>query len=449
MDSHNRSEDRHKKIIKTAWTGLITRAISIAVSFLMVSLAINYLGKEQYGLWIAVSSLVAMFGFMDGGAGNAVINLVAYSKGEKNNDLAKIVSTSFFSLMGLAILSCLLFLAIFPFVSWGWLMGVQELKLSQELNLVVIIVGLFFFLNMFVTLIGKIQRGLQEGNLDNFWACIGTLLSLIFVYFAIQKNTGLIGFVAAFLGGSMFAYLLSNIHYFFFIRKDLMPRMRLVDGKIAKNLFKVGGMFFVLQIAATIQGQADNVIIANMLGAGEVSVYAICMKLFLMIPMVLGLLLTPLWPAYREAFTSGDTQWVKHIFLKSIRWSLFVSIPSAIILFLIGAKFIEIWVGQDSVPSSNLLMGCSIWLIFMCLGNALAVFLNGLQLVRIQIIVATTSAFMNIMLSVWLIPIMGVSGAVFGSVISYFIFTLIPYFIIIRKMIANNDFSLKVQIIQQ
>jgi hypothetical protein len=42
---------------------------------------------------------------------------------------------------------------------------------------------------------------------------------------------------------------------------------------------------------------------------------------------------------------------------------------------------------------------------------------------------------------------MGISGAVFGSVISYFVFTLIPYFFIIRKMMANNDFSLKVQII--
>ncbi len=439
MTSQNRAKDRRNKIIKTAWSGLAARIISISVSFVMVPLAVQYLGKEQYGLWVAVSSLVAMLSFMDGGAGNAVINLVAHANGQKNGDLAKIVSTAFFSLMALAFTSCLLFLAIFPFISWSKLLGVSDVTTHSDLNRVVIIVGIFFFVNIFLTLVGKIQRGLQAGNLDNFWNAIAAVLSLLLVFIAIKKDAGLVGFVVAFLAGPIIAYLASNIHYLFIQRIDLRPQLSKIDTSVAKNLFAVGGMFFVLQISCAIQSQADNVIIANMLGAEAVASYAICMKLFLMVPMLYSLLLTPLWPAYREAVANEDMQWVKQIFLKSMRWALLISIPSAFALVILGGEIIEIWVGHEAIPSNTLLIGCGIWLVFTTIGNAIAVFLNGLQLIKIQLIVATSSGIMNVVLSIWLIKIIGVSGAIFGSVISYFICTLMPYFFVIQKMLRKFD----------
>lgn len=434
MTSTYRAQERLRKIIKTTWSGLFAKIITIGVSLLMVPLAVHYLGKEQYGLWVAVSSLVAMLAFLDGGAGNAVINMVAYASGAKEESLAKIVSTAFFSLMVLALIGSLLFAVVFPFVSWGKLLGVSESASLSDLNSIVLIVGLFFFVGIFTTLVGKIQRGLQEGSLDNFWSGIGAVLSLLFVYVTIQKDAGLVGFVIAFLAGPMFAYLASNVHYLFFCRRDLRPRFAYVDAAVAKKLFAVGGMFFVLQICGAIQGQADKVIIANMLGPVAVTSYAICMQLFLMVPMLFGLILTPLWPAYREAFASGDKQWVKNIFLKSMRWALFISIPSASMLVLLGGKIIELWVGPEVVPSTGLLVGCGIWLVLMTVGNTLGVFLNGLQLVKIQIIVATTTAIVNVILSIWLIQVVGVAGAVFGSVISYTFLTVLPYFFVVRKV---------------
>lgn len=437
MTAQIRAQQRIRKIIKTAWSGLATRLITIIISLLMVPLAVHYLGKEQYGLWVAVSSLVAMFGFMDGGAGNAVINMMAHASGAKANDLAKIVSTAFFSLMALAAIGCILFLCVFPFVPWEKLLGVSASTSLADINIIVMIVGLFFFVSMFITLVGKIQRGLQEGNLDNFWNGLAAVLSLLFVYIAIRTDTGLVGFVIAFLAGSMLAYLASNIHYLWLRRKELRPRFANVEKGIAKDLFAVGGMFFVLQIASVVQGQADNVIIANMLGPAAVTTYAICMKLFLIPPMLFSLVLTPLWPAYREALASGDMQWVKQIFLKTIRWSLLLSIPTAFVLVLVGGKIIELWVGQDAVPSTVLLIGCGIWMIFVSVGSGTAMFLNGLEMVKPQIAIAASASVVNIAITIWLIPKVGAEGAVFGSISAYFLCAIIPYFFLIRKFILD------------
>jgi O-antigen/teichoic acid export membrane protein len=290
---------------------------------------------------------------------------------------------------------------------------------------------------MFLTLVGKIQRGLQEGNIDSFWNGAAALLSLLFVYISIQKDAGLLGYVIAFLSGPLLAYLASNIHYLFISRKDLRPRFANIERAIAKNLFAVGGLFFVLQIAVVIQGQADNVIIANMLGPAEVTTYSICMKLFLIPPMLFGLILTPLWPAYREAFAGGDMQWVKRIFFKSMRWTFLISMPSAFILVLLGEKIIELWVGHDVTPSIELLVGCGIWLVFSTVGGAVAVFLNGLQLVKVQLVVAISTAIMNLALTILLIPKIGAAGAVFGSVIAYFICTVLPLFFVIKKLLRG------------
>ncbi len=400
----------------------------------MVPLAVHYLGKEQYGVWVAISSLVAMLAFLDGGAGNAVINMIAYASGAQKERLEKIVSTAFFSLMAIASISCFLFLATFPLVSWEMLLGISSSTPISNLHIVVIIVGSFFFVSMFATLVGKVQRGLQEGHLDNFWNGTGAVLSLLFVYIAIRKDAGLVGFVIAFLASSLLAYLGSNVHYLYFLRNDLRPRIAKVDGVVAKELFTVGGMFFVLQIAGAIQGQADNVIIANMLGPAEVTNYSICMKLFLIVPMLFALLQTPLWPAYREALASGDALWIKRTFFKSIRWALLISIPSAFALVLFGGKIIELWVGPKVVPSISLLIGCGFWLVLMTVGNALGVFLNGMQFVKIQMIVAVITATMKLIISILLMQTIGVVGAVFGSIISYGIFTILPYFIYIKKI---------------
>lgn len=441
MTSQLRAKERFKKIVATTWSGLVARAVTIGVSLILVPIAVNYLGKEQYGIWVTVSSLVAMLAFLDGGAGNAVINLIAHASGSKKDVVTKVVSTAFFSLIMLAIIGCCLFALIFNFVPWGSLLGITESTSLSDLNMVVLMVGLFFFASMFTTLVGKIQRGLQEGNLDNFWVGLGAILSLAFVYIAIQQDAGLIGFVVAFLAGSMFAYVASNVHYFFLYRRELRPKFANVDGTIAKELFAVGGMFFILQIAGAIQGHADNIIIANMLGASAVTSYAITMKLFLLVPMLFGLVLTPLWPAYREAFASGDIEWVQRIFAKSIRWSLIVSIPSAFALIMLGGVIIEFWVGIEVVPSINLLIGCGLWLILMTIGNALGVFLNGLQLIKIQLVVATISSVMSILLSVWLLQVYGVAGVIFGAVIAYSLFTILPYFFIIKRVCRDLELN--------
>lgn len=405
----------------------------------MVPLAIRYLGKEQYGVWATVASLVAMMQFLDGGAGNAAINMISHQSGARAQNLPRIVSTSFFLMLLLASCGAVLFVSVAPLVRWGALLGVQNDVLQSQVKSLVILVGCVFFLNMIVSLTGHVQRGLQEGQQEHWASVLGSVLSLGFVFWAIVTDQGLLGFATGLLAGPVVSQVLNFAWFFFQLRPDLRPRWTNVDVHLGRDLLGVGGMFLVLQFASTVQSHADNVMIAHMLGASAVAGYSVCMKVFMSATIVFGLVLAPLWPAYREALGSGDGAWVRRVYYRSLRWSLTLSIPLAALLVLSGKELIALWVGPSVVPSQGLLLGCGAWMILYTIGMGLGALLNSLQLLILQTVMASLSTIANVGLTIMLIPRWGVEGAVWGSVISYLACSLIPWLLVVRYKLGRLD----------
>ena len=439
MTSHIRAATRKRKIIKTFSMGLYSKVVGVLVTLIMVPLAVNYLGTENYGLWVAVSSLITMFSFVDGGIGNAVLNAVSHATGvQTSKSIKTIASSGFYMLLLIALLGMILFSVLYPFIPWAWVFGLPDNANRNELCSLVLIVGIAFFLNMPFTAVGNVQRGFQEGNIESFWNAKGRILSIVFVLVAIQTDSGLLGFAIAFVSGPIIASLCNNIYYFLIRKKALIPNLNCVKRDDVKIMLGTGGLFFVLQFTSSIQMQADNIIIANMLGPTAVPQYAICMQLFLFVPMILSLLWAPLWPAYREALASGDVEWIKRIFIKSINLALIIGIPASLIFIAFGQDIIRLWVGKEVAPSMLLLIGCGIWMLMIVVGNAIAVLLNGLQIIKIQIMVAVSAAVLNVGLTICLIILIGVEGAVYGSVLSFLVSAIIPYYFIVPKLFRDK-----------
>lgn len=438
MTHRLRAKSRKYKILRTLSVGAYAKVVGVIVSFAIVPLAVGYLGVEGYGLWVAVFSLVAMLSFVDGGAGNALINMVSHATGANSNkSIQAIVSSGFFLLLAISFFFIGLFSVLHIYVPWGWVFGISDNMNTGDLEVLVLIIGLAFFLGMPCSVVGNVQRGFQEGNIEAFWNAKGRLLSLLLVYIAVQMDWGLLGFACGFVAGPIIASFANSFYYFFIKRVEIVPLLSHVSFDEVKGVLGTGGLFFVLQITSAIQMQGDNIIIANMLGPSSVSKYAICMQLFMIVPMFMTLLWTPLWPAYREALASGDADWVRRVFFKSLKLAFVVGVPSACILILFGSDIITLWVGDEVVPSMLLLVGCGVWLILMLVGNVLAMFLNAVQWLKIQISVAICAGLSNIALTVFLIGEVGVAGAVYGSILSYILCALIPYSILIPNFVRS------------
>ena len=60
-----RAHERHRRIVLSALASAGARAISIAAALISVPLTLHYLGAERYGMWMIMSSFVAILGFAD------------------------------------------------------------------------------------------------------------------------------------------------------------------------------------------------------------------------------------------------------------------------------------------------------------------------------------------------------------------------------------------------
>jgi O-antigen/teichoic acid export membrane protein len=156
--------------------------------------------------------------------------------------------------------------------------------------------------------------------------------------------------------------------------------------------------------------------------------------------MITSLIVAPLWPAYGEALERKDYQWIRSTLYRSI---LVVSGVSAVLsgaLAVFGVRLIHLWVGPSINPSPLLLVGLGLWGMLLSVSTTIAMFLNGLSIVRFQVVIAFVGALANIVLSVYLTLRIGIPGVVYGSVISQIIVGIIPYFWYVQRYLCKARF---------
>ena len=151
--------------------------------------------------------------------------------------------------------------------------------------------------------------------------------------------------------------------------------------------------------------QINTLIIAQMLGAEAVATYAVPERMFAIVGMVLAFVMTPLWPAYGDAVARGDIAWVR----RTLRLSLVVGMGGAaamsLVLVLAGPALLRLWVGNAVVVPFALILGFGGWKVIEAGGTALAMFLNGVNALRIQMVFAVVNVLTSLLLknNVWFI----------------------------------------------
>jgi O-antigen/teichoic acid export membrane protein len=435
-----RASERHRRIVLSAIAAAAARAVTVLSGLVTVPLAVRYLGPERYGLFIAIASLVALLSWADFGIGNGVLTRVADAHGRDDRDAVRTaVSSAFFVLVGIAVLLGAVFALIAPAVPWGDLFNVASgLAESEAGPAVAVFVGCTL-VAMPLGVAQRAQLAFQEGFLASLWIGAGSVLGLIGLVLAIELDAGLPWLVAATAGGPAVALLLNAAWLFGRQRPWLRPSVHAWDGDVAHRIVQTGFLFLILQVAMAVAYESDALIVARVLGVEEVTVFAVTFKLFAIAPILLSFVLTPLWPAYTEAMATGDEAWAKRTLLRSLRLSVAISVPFALVLVVFGESLVHAWVGSNVTPSLLLRIALAAWTVLMSVSGAVAMFLNGIGAMRFQALCAASMMIANVAISIVLTRTIGVSGVVWGSAIAQIAFVLVPAgFYVLRSFRTNR-----------
>jgi O-antigen/teichoic acid export membrane protein len=431
-----RAHDRHRRVLFSALASALARSISVLTLLVTVPLALSYLGDERYGLWITITSLTIGLSFVDLGLGNGLVNAIAEAHGKDEPALARTyISSAFFLLVGLSLTLGLLFLLVQSWVPWARVFNVASpLAVKEAGPATAVFVGCFL-VSVPLGIVQRVQSGYQRGFDNSLWQALGSLLGLGGLLTAMEWRQGLPWLVLAVAGLPLLATLMQACLLLGWRHPDLRPRRSAASTEAAGKILRLGGLFFVLQLAAALAFASDNLIAAHVLGADSVAEYAVPLQLFSLPTLILGTLFSPLWPAYGEAVTRGDFNWVQQTLKRSLLLATVVAGLPALVLVLWGVPLIHWWAGPSITPSFWLLLGLGIWALLQALGNAVAMFLNGASVIRLQVICASLLALVGLAAKIVLARRWGLPGIAWGTVLTYSVFVAVPYLVVVPRIL--------------
>jgi len=400
----------------------LLKGVSILINFIYVPLCIDYLDKERYGIWLTVVSLTTWFSFLDIGFGAGLKNRLAEALALKDLVLArKYVSTTYAFLSIIIFFVAIGFYFVNPFISWDKILN-TSLALPQELSVLSLIVFGSFFINFVIRIIENILVANQQTAFSSAVAPISNLISVIIIYILTKTTHGSLIYLGMVLGFSpIVVYLALTIYLFRTQFAHFAPRLRYVDFKYVKSLMSIGVRFFIIQISALVLFQTSNIIISHYLGPPEVIPYNLAYRYFSMLHFCFNIIIAPFWPAYTEAWTIKDIDWIRKT-IKSLLKIWGVIFVAGLIMLACSNWFYGVWVhGKVKVPFTLSLLVMVYFFVFT-FGGVYNMFINGAGKLKMQMISMLISTAIFFPLAYLFIRVLnlGVNGLIVAIIIANF-----------------------------
>lgn len=414
-----------------------SRAVSMLVMVLTVSLTVPYLGAERFGVWMTVASLAAMLSFLDLGVGNAITNSVARSAAHPKGDgLLRAISGGLGFLFLIAVGFGFILALVVWVVPWERVISTSSGQLETEIKATIRVFVVLFSIALFSTGITRVFHGLQRGFEAHVAGIIGALLSLLLLWLAARAEAA----VPVLLASAMVGPILGNLALLLILARRGQFSIAYAVGSTvpeSRTLLGAGSYFFILQVATMVGWGADSLIIAGTAGAASVAIYNVSHRLFQFISQPLIVINSAFWPAYANAYSCGDSQFIRTTLKRSLAFSVIVWAALSCLMVYFGPRIISVWTDEVIVVSSGLMAVFSVWILCDVIGNAFAMFLNGCGLLRMQVMSALSLLVVAVPLKIYLMDKYGLAAMLMGFAILYLLNFAIWYGMVFRHKIAS------------
>ncbi len=408
---------KSKDVLKNIGLSVLYKPIGIVISLVLIPLTIKYLGTTTFGLWSTILSIISWINYFDIGIGNGLRNHLTTeitAKDYKNS--REYIMTAYGVVALISIVMLFLLSMLFKILNWNSIFNI-EIYTNNELFFIMILNLIFILMNFILKIVATIYYSLQKSSTVGLIQILNQLFNLMGIYYL-----DMIGYSQNLLGISLvygLAMALSNIIFTMILfkkNKELTPKISDFKIEKIKSLTALGMKFFVIQIAAMIIFTTDNMIITKLFGPEEVTPYNITFKVFSIIIMLHGIIITPLWSAITKAYTEKDMKWLKKVLLKLNQINIII-VAGIIILNLIFPFLIKVWIGDMVLIPQNMIYMFSVYTIITIFCNNYAYFFNGLGEINFQLKIAVIQAIINIPISIFFAKNleMGSLGVILGT----------------------------------
>jgi len=347
-----------KEIMKT---NTILRGVSvdylgtvfvILAGFIAVPYYLVFISKEQYGLWLAINSVVLLVALVDLATDQFLTTVTAndgkfYSE-EYADYLTSILFVKAMSAAVVVLISSMVFTLIASILSIEENFKAESQK-TFSLAVLALVCGIFS------NAIPAILYARHHYSLVN--ACVNffLILSVVSTVILLWMGYGIIAFPMAQLIGTILQGIVLTVFL-----KQRFPHVGLkiksfkFVGK--SELLGYATKFQALRWLYTFRTQYISIAITNLVGATYLAQYMLTSRLAQLGPTLSAKFANAFLPTIANLIEAGDTKKVANIFIKLSKVLMRVAIFSGIVLFTLNKSFVAIWVGVDNYAGDDALM---------------------------------------------------------------------------------------------
>lgn len=428
--AEGRSKERYRRAALSTVTSAIAQGLGIFTGLASIRITIGYLGKEQYGLWMAVSALLTWAALADFGLGRGVQNHLSEAYGLEDRDAAaRYVSTGFVVLSVIALLFTVVMLPLLFVIPWVRVLNVQDPTLTSKTRVVVAAVAAVFICNFPLSLVPTIYRAHQRGYVANLFAIVGNVLSLVALLVIVGLRLPMPWLIMTAGGTGVFMTL---VNFAWILREMpwLRPRWSLATRATLRSLAGVSIPMLLYQLGGLVINETQTILIAHRIGLAGVTDYSILMRVYVLPAMLIGMIDGPLIPAFREAYVRGDREWLRSAFWRLTKIKMLIAAGAAVAYLLLGNFAVKLLSGRAVSFDWRVWAACG-FLQFVAIWNVsfndLLIAINRLWVLVIGILF---NGLVTLSLTWWFSKPLGILGVVLATPIYSLLVTawLFPWF---------------------
>jgi len=404
------NNERSKKYKNNAILIIILQGINTIANFLLVSATLNYLGVEEYGVWITLTSTITWFNFLDIGLAHGLRNKYAEAKADNDHEKVKgLVSTAFFSLLTISSVAFLILISIGLFMDWSVILNAPS-ELRDQLKTIGLVMISTFCIKLIINIVTVLKTADQHPALSNFLITSGNVLALFAIYCLVGLdlfsflNLGLVIVIAQILPLTIaFIYLFSSTY------QPIFPKWKYFSVQHIKSIFNIGFKFFGIQLTGLFILQSNVLIIAHVCGQEKVTDFNIAFKYLWIIIILFTAIMTPMWSATTEAYMKNDISWLKNS-MKNVKKAWVLLVLMGVIMVLLSPFVYKIWLDGKIDVDFKLIILMLLYFVFTMRHSMYRTFMNGVSKVKLQFFVSLIQALLHIPLAILSAKFFGVYG---------------------------------------
>ena len=292
-----------------------------------------------------------------------------------------------------------------------------------------------------LTLCNSVYYALQRAQVVNLISVCQQAVMLLSVWLLSLTDSRSLMAVAVF-------YVVSNILvygvftvYVFARNRELAPSPHSCSRAVAKDVGGLGIMFFITQVATLVLFTTDNLIVSNLFGPEQVTVYTTANKVFTVLSSLFAALVVPLWSKTTVDFARGDIAEIRRT-LDKMHMLFAIAVAGVIAMVLVFKPLVRLWLGRDLGFDDLLITLMGVYAVVYMWNTIYSQVINGLTLVNFMVAVACVQAVLNIPLSVFLATScgLGVNGVLLGTIATMLISSL-TYPVYSKKVLDRAEAS--------